>query len=273
MTHHDDRTRDRIALLLADTAGEFETGAAPVAAVVRAGRRRRTRRWAVTAVAAAVLAGGTGTLAATGLPGLARDTASPADTPGAGGRLVYEPTDSTVGFGTHQGVQWSVALQVWQAPRDRSEAVQQMKAMADWGLTPVTSGSPSDLIGRTSYFVKSATGKSADPPEQLDHRVVASDTVADLPRPKGHEIRVLPQPLTGADGPRRLVIGMVATTARQVTCHWKDGSTTVADRAPDNSPLRGTDAVIRSVRGFPTANWFVCVAPGSTAYASAEVTK
>lgn len=29
----------------------------------------------------------------------------------------------------------------------------------------------------------------------------------------------------------------------------------------------------RSVRGFPTANWFACVSPGSAAYESAEVTE
>ncbi|MFF5405311.1 hypothetical protein ACFY8K_20085 [Streptomyces misionensis] len=265
MTDHDDRTRDRIALLLADTAEEFETGAAPVAAVVRAGRRRRNRRWAAGAVAAAVLAGGTGTLAATGLPGVTREAASPARSPWTPGHLVYEPVDTTVGYGTEQGMPWSVGLRVWPAPRDRAEAVRQMKAMADWGLTPVTSGSPSDLIGRTSYFVIRSFGTS-------DRRLVTSDTVARLPRLTGDEIRVFPQPLTDT-GSSRLVVGMVAKTARQVTCHWKDGSTTVADRAPDNTPMRPVDAVIRSVRDFPTANWFTCLSPGSAAYESAEVTK
>ncbi|TWV45538.1 hypothetical protein FRZ03_16265 [Streptomyces misionensis] len=265
MTDHDDRTRDGIATLLADAAEGFETGAAPVAAVVRAGRRRRTRRWAAGAVAAAMLAGGTGTLAATGLPGTAHETASPARSPWTPGHLVYEPVDTTVGYGTQHGVQWAVGLRVWPAPRDRAEAVRQMKAMADWGLTPVTSGSPSDLIGRTSYFVIRSFGTS-------DRRLVTSDTVARLPTLKGDEIRVFPQPLTDGGSPR-LVVGMVAKTARQVTCHWKDGSTTLAERVPDNTAMRPADAVIRSVRDFPTANWFACVSPGSTAYRSAEVTK
>ncbi|MFE9807540.1 hypothetical protein [Streptomyces sp. NPDC005548] len=60
---------------------------------------------------------------------------------------------------------------------------------------------------------------------------------------------------------------------KQVACHWKDGSTTLADRAPDNSAQHNVQAVIRSVDGYPTANWFACVAPASTTYKSAEVTK
>ncbi|TGZ16842.1 hypothetical protein DV517_18150 [Streptomyces sp. S816] len=261
-----DMAQDRIALLLADAAREIETGPAPVAAVVRGGRRRRARRWAVTAVAAAVVAGGT-VGAVRVLP--ERESAAPAHT-GAGRPRVDEPVDSTVGFGTHDGKAWSVALRVWTAPRDRAEAVQQMKAMADWGLVPVTSGSPSDLIGRTSYFVIRQFGS---PKQNGTRLIVSSDTTADLPHPEGTQINALPQPLIAKSGPSRLVIGTVATSARQVTCHWKDGSTTVANLAPDNSALHDVNGVIRSIREFPTANWFVCAAPGKTAYKSAEVTK
>ena len=63
-TNHDmtyDEAHADIALLLADAADEVEVGAAPYQAVVRGGRRRKTRRWAVAAVAAAVIAGSTGT--------------------------------------------------------------------------------------------------------------------------------------------------------------------------------------------------------------------
>ncbi|MER8113648.1 hypothetical protein [Streptomyces sp. NPDC094031] len=270
MTHTDGNghgmAQDRIALLLADAAREIETGPAPVAAVVRGGRRLRARRWAVTAVAAAVVAGGTAG-AVRVLPD--RGSASPADT-GVGGQLVDEPVMSTVGEGTRDGATWNVNAKVWPAPRDRSEAVRQMRAMADWGLTPVTSGSPSDLIGRTSYFIFRGFQKGAGAPA---FGLVASDTVAGLPHPKGTEIHVFTKPLTPGSGTQNLVVGMVATTARQVTCHWKDGSATTAGLAPADTPVRSSDSVIRSVRGFPTANWFVCAAPGKTAYESAEVTE
>ncbi|MEU6462457.1 hypothetical protein [Streptomyces sp. NPDC046976] len=258
--------QDRIALLLADAAQEIETGPAPVAAVVRSGRRRRARRWAATAVAAAVVAGGT-VGAVTVLPD--RESASPAER-GVGGELVDEPVMAAVGSGTRDGANWSVNTQVWPAPRDRSEAVRQMKAMADWGLTPVTSGSPSDLIGRTSYFVYRAFQKGDGKPTL---RMVTSDTVAGLPRPKGTEIHVFLKPLAPDDSTQNLVVGMVARTARQVTCHWKDGSATTADLAPADTPIRPSIAAIRSIEGFPTANWFYCAAPGKTAYKSAEVTK
>lgn len=64
-----DAAQERISSLLAETANEVETGVAPVDAVVRAGRRHRARRRTATAVAAVVLAGTTGTLALTSLPG------------------------------------------------------------------------------------------------------------------------------------------------------------------------------------------------------------
>ncbi|MCX5283915.1 hypothetical protein [Streptomyces sp. NBC_00198] len=52
-----------------------------------------------------------------------------------------------------------------------------------------------------------------------------------------------------------------------------DLDTLIADLAPDNSAQHDVQAVIRSVDGYPTANWFACVAPASTTYKSAEVTK
>ncbi|MFE1883115.1 hypothetical protein ACFW7O_26195, partial [Streptomyces diastatochromogenes] len=64
-----DMSQTDIALLLADAADEVEIGIAPVQAVIRGGRRRRARRWAVATVTALVVAGATGALAVTGLPG------------------------------------------------------------------------------------------------------------------------------------------------------------------------------------------------------------
>ncbi|MFB6749790.1 hypothetical protein ACFCX6_02495 [Streptomyces sp. NPDC056353] len=263
---------ERIAALLADTANGLETGAAPVDAVVRAGRRRRARRRTATAVAAVVLAGTTGTLALTSLPG-GNDRSAPAKPAPADERRVFLPQISTVAHGMTGDARWAVTVQVWSAPRDKAEAVEQTEAMADWGLTPATSGSPSDLVGRTSYFVIRAYGPQNATNDELTTRLVDSGSTSRLPWPKETEVEALPQPLTGKDGPNRLVVGTVPTTAKQVACHWKDGSTTLADRAPDNAPLRPTKAVIRSVRDFPTANWFVCTSPGAAAYESAEVTE
>lgn len=267
-----DAAQERISALLADTANGLETGAAPVDAVVRAGRRHRARRRTAAAVAAVVLAGTTGTLALTSLPG-GNDSSAPAQPAPADGRRVFLPQISQVAFGTSGDVMWGVNVQVWSAPRDKAEAVKQTEAMADWGLAPATSGNPSELVGRTSYFVIRFYGPEGAGNDELTHRLVDSVSTSRLPWPKETEVEALTQPLTGEDGAHRLVIGTVPTTAKQVACHWKDGSTTLADRAPENSPLLSTDAVIRSVRGFPTANWFVCASPGSAAYQSAEVTK
>ncbi|NEB08393.1 hypothetical protein G3I32_05825 [Streptomyces coelicoflavus] len=267
-----DTAQERIAALLADTAHEVETGVAPVDAVVRAGRRRRARRRTVTAVAAVVLAGTTGTLALTSMPG-GNDSSAPAKPAPADERRVFVPQISTVAYGMSGDVRWAVTAQVWPAPHDKAEAVKQTEAMADWGLTPATSGNPADLVGRTSYFVIRAYGPENATNDELTRRLVDSGSTSRLPWPTGTEVEALPQPLTGKDGPDRLVVGTVPTTAKQVACHWKDGSTTLADRAPDNAPLRKTNAVIRSVRGFPTANWFVCASPSSAAYQSAEVTE
>ncbi|MFD6297267.1 hypothetical protein ACFWFU_20900 [Streptomyces sp. NPDC060235] len=254
-----------ISPLLTDIADEFEVGAVPVQAVMRAGGRRRARRRTVTAAAAVVLAGSTGALAMTGLPGTGDDT-SPAKPAPAYERQVDEPRISHVGFGTYDGAKWGVNVQVWPAPRDTTEAARQLKAMNSWGLTPVTTGGPSDLVGRTSYFVLRGYGDTGT-------RLVTFDTVARLPRPKGTEIDAIPQSLTEKGAPLRLVVGTVAKTVKQVACHWKNGSTTLADLAPDNAAQHDVQAVIRSVDGYPTANWFACVAPASTTYKSAEVTK
>lgn len=258
-------TQRGIALLLADTADGLEVGAPPEEAVMRAGRRRRARRRTVGTLAAVALAGSAAALALSGLPGTGDDTA-PAKQPSAEERQVYEPQISHVGFGQYEGAKWGVNVQVWAAPHDQAEAARQLKAMNGWGLTPATTGAAADLVGKTSYFVIRGYGDSRP-------RLVMFDTTPALPRPKGTEIRAVPQPLTEDGGPLRLVVGTVATTAKQVTCHWKDGSTTLADRAPENAAQQDTQGVIRSVHGYPTANWFVCVAPGSTTYKSAEVTK
>lgn len=138
----------------------------------------------------------------TGLPGTG-DSASHAKPAPADERQVDEPQISHVGFGTYGGKQWGVNVQVWAAPRDRTEATRQMEAMNNWGLTPATTGGPSDLVGKTSYFVIRGYGDSSP-------RLVTFDTVGELPRPKGTDIRAVPQPLTEDGDPLRLVVGTVA---------------------------------------------------------------
>ncbi|MFC7994533.1 hypothetical protein ACFUVQ_00135 [Streptomyces rochei] len=191
--------------------------------IVHAGRRRRARRRTAAAIAAVVLAGTTGTLGLTSLPG---ENASgvPAKPAPATERRGFLPQITQAAFGTSGGGTWGVNVQVGSAPNNRAEAVEQTKAMADWGLTPATPGNPSDLIGRTSYFVIRAYGPEGSTGDELTRRLVASDTTNKLPWPQGTAIEAMPQPLTGQDGPHRLVVGTVPTTAKQVACHWQDAA-------------------------------------------------
>ncbi|MGW0880465.1 hypothetical protein [Streptomyces sp. NPDC002671] len=264
-----DMTQTDIALLLADAADEVEIGIAPVQAVMRGGRRRKARRWAVTATTALVLTGTTGALAVTGLPGdgHADRHANVAKPPAsAEARHVYEPQRTELGRGTYQGKEWSVGVQVWGAPRNEAEADRQFDAMAELGLKPADVRKPADLIGKISYFATRGWGDNR--PQQ-----VVFNTVKKFEQFSGTDMESIATRLGyGGETSGRLVIGMVAKTARQVTCHWKDGTTAVAERAYGFS-LRNMGSAIRSVDGFQGANWFVCTAPAGTSYASAEVTK
>ncbi|MBW8796384.1 MAG: hypothetical protein JF597_23135 [Streptomyces sp.] len=256
-----------IALLLADAADEVEIGIAPVQAVLRGGRRRRTRRWAVAAATAvAVLAGSAGaTLAVAGLPGEHRTqvAAHPAS-PEA--RHVYDPQWTTLSRGTYQGREWSANVQVWGAPRNETEADRQFDAMDAMGMKPADVRVPADLIGKISYFA--TRGWEGEHGQQVMFNTVRTPETYAGTDLEAIATRFSSDPASSG----RLVIGIVAKTAQEVTCHWKDGRTGVAH------PLVGFSAhddgnAIRAVDGFPTANWFVCVAPQGTVYQSAEVTK
>ncbi|MDX2596002.1 MULTISPECIES: hypothetical protein [Streptomyces] len=263
-------TPSDIALLLADAADRVEIGTAPVQAVLRGGRRRRARRWAVTAATALVLAGSTGTLAVTGLPGGGRadrgtDVAKPPAS--AAARHVYDPQGTEIARGTYRGKRWTAFVDVWGAPRDEREADRQFDAMAERGIEPAEARRPADLIGKTSYFAMRGWGDT-DRPQQ-----VMFNSVEKFERFRGTDLEAGATRLgTGGESSGRLVIGMVAKTARQVTCHWKDGTTAVAEPAEGFS-AHDTGSAIRTVAGFRGANWFTCVAPEGTSYASAEVTK
>ncbi|MFG3292828.1 hypothetical protein ACGF3G_28985 [Streptomyces sp. NPDC048179] len=255
-----------IALLLADATDAVEIGTAPVQAVLRGGRRRRTRRWAVaTATAVAVLGGSTGvTLAFAGLPGEHHRTQVTAHPASPEARHVYEPQETELSRGTYQGKPWSVTLEVWGAPRDAEEAARQFDLMKAEGRELVVD-TPDALVGKTSFFALYWTGSGR--PQQ-----VLFDSRAKLDDMRGTDLEsgAVPQ---GGTGPDRLVIGKVARTAREVTCTWRDGRTTAVLSGPVNYRHNVPDPAIVPVAGYPAANWFVCVAPQGTSYQTAEVTK
>ncbi|MQY32877.1 hypothetical protein SRB17_08360 [Streptomyces sp. RB17] len=249
-----DMTQTDIAFLLADAADEVEIGIAPVQAVIRGGRRRRARRWAVAAATTLVLTGSTGaTLAVTGLPGGGSGdrTAPVAIRPALPrARQVDEPQRTDLASGLYRGKQWRVELQVWDAPRDRTEAVRQYNAMKRLGLEAAQVHRAADLIGKSSFFVTRAWGEH---PQQQ----VMFNTAETLDRPSGTDLESIATRLGwGPESSGRLVIGEVAQTAGQVKCTWNDGTSTVA------VPRAGVGA---------SSAWFVCVAPEGRHYRSAEV--
>ncbi|QTD98225.1 hypothetical protein [Streptomyces cyanogenus] len=265
-----DMTHADIALLLADAADEVEIGIPPVQAVIRGGRRRKARRWAVAAATALVLAGSTGaTLAFGGLPGerAGRTTPMAPGPASAEERHVYHPQQTELARGTEHGKEWQVWVQVWGAPRDRKEADGQFDAMKRMGLGPSVDKA-ADLVGKTSYFSMRSYGDGLS-------LVVMFDTHKRIDRLSGTDLQSAAVSLdeVSPTAPERLVVGHVAKTAREVTCRWKDGRSTVAPlEGPAPAAHDGT-SLIRPVAGYPGGNWFVCLGPEGTSFKDAEVTK
>ncbi|MEV7191412.1 hypothetical protein AB0N81_06335 [Streptomyces sp. NPDC093510] len=120
---------------LADVADAVETGTVPFEAVLRGGRRRKTRRWVISALAAVTFAGSTGSLALAVVDGKDQTrAASRGDS--VRDRHVYTPqftplTEIRDSSGTRVA---RVELQMWGAPRDDEEARGQKKAMTEAGL-------------------------------------------------------------------------------------------------------------------------------------------
>ncbi|MEV5876720.1 hypothetical protein AB0L75_21290 [Streptomyces sp. NPDC052101] len=248
-----DMAQTDIAFLLADAADEVEIGIAPVQAVIRGGRRRRARRWAVAAATALVLAGSTGaTLAVTGLPGAAdrpSTVAAQPSTPEA--RHVYVPQVTEVAHGSDHGTGWRVVVSVWGAPRDKAEAAAQVAAMRKYGIEKNILPGSRDLVGKTSHYSGLYYG---DAP--LRSLIFGTDKKWE-PLSDGELMSgAVPLAKGNSDGPERLVAGAVATSTRHVMCSWKDGTSTVV--------------VPRRVAGSPV-NWFACAAPRGTSYQNAEV--
>ncbi|MFD3586319.1 hypothetical protein [Streptomyces sp. NPDC058683] len=260
------QTESDIAFLLADAADEVEIGIAPVHAVMRGGRRRRARRWAVVAGAALVIAGTTGAVALAGLPGTGGGQVATQPSPSRSETSPYRPHRTTLASGTEDGKRWHVYVDVWDAPRDRTEAQTQWAAMAQYAETPPPDvRKVSDLVGKTMYFtVRGYGSKSA---RVIEDSVPKGGVLAGTDLELG-AVRLVP----GSDGPERLVIGHVAKTAREVTCFWKDGTSTRLHRVAADGGTGDVQQGIRSAEGFPD-QWFVCLAPKGTAYKEARVTR
>ncbi|MYY84747.1 MULTISPECIES: hypothetical protein [unclassified Streptomyces] len=150
-----------IAHRLADVADEVEIGAAPYQAVLRGGRRRKARRWALGALAAATIVASTGSLALAVVDGRDRtQTASERGT--AQDRHVYTPwytplTEVRDGSGNRSA---RVELQVWGAPRGEREAHGQKVAMMAAGVWDERKTDPVPDFDRPWYaIVVTADGK------------------------------------------------------------------------------------------------------------------
>ncbi|MGW2047027.1 hypothetical protein ACWCPF_17885 [Streptomyces sp. NPDC001858] len=265
-------TQPDIAVLLAEAADEVEIGIAPTQALIRGGRRRRARRWAVATATALVVAGSTGALAAGGLPGGGGERVTPSATqPAVTGTSSSQPTSRvTLWSGTDGGKEWKVTLDVWPAPVDVPDAQALMNAMAEYGEFPTAATTAADLVGKSAYFVRRGAEANGVAWEHVTlHGLTgAGDTLS------GKAMDAFAVPVDpAAEGPDRLVIGHVAKTARQVTCVWKDGTKTEVGRAPSNAVGNGeTGPALRTADGSPYA-WFACLAPQGTEYESAEVTR
>ncbi|WP_328503400.1 hypothetical protein OG828_34735 [Streptomyces sp. NBC_00457] len=271
-TNHD-MTNTDITLLLADAADEVEIGIAPYQAVIRGGRRRRARRWAVVAATALALTGSAGTLAIAGMPGGDRDRGSvvatqpptPTPTPSATEtRSAVVPQETLLAVGTDQGKEWRVAIDVWPAARDKTEAQLQLSAMNE--RYPTGMRQAAELIGKSTYILYRSVG-DGDPILSMEAQFTQDDTMSVA----GIQSGALPL-TNGPDTSQRLVVGQVAPIVQRVTCTWTNGTTTEVHRVPKGYDVNSDDQVIRPVDGMPV-NWFVCLAPEGTEYQEVKVTK
>jgi hypothetical protein len=169
-----------IALLLADAADEVEIGIAPYQAVIRGGRRRRARRWALATATALVIVGTSGGLALAGLRGGDGGEVTPAVTQRATQpstpeeRHVYTPQETTLAAGVEQGETWYVTVDVWGAPRTEAEAAAQLRSMSSHQEEPWDKDNASALVGKITYFVRRSFG-SGDPAFLMGNSVSPQD--------------------------------------------------------------------------------------------------
>ncbi|MFF2994649.1 hypothetical protein ACFVTC_08710 [Streptomyces sp. NPDC057950] len=266
-----DMTQGDIAVLLATAADEVRIGPAPCQALVRGGRRRRARRWALAATAALVVAGSTGTLAVAGATGDDAKRVAPAATrpPASDERHLYAPWSSDLARGTEHGKKWKAVIYVWGAPRDRTEAQHQLDAMTDSGFEKpgVQPPTASGLVGKSAYFVRltldgTTTTRMRGSFEKGDNAFQQSAAMPLATRRTA---------TSGSD--QRLVIGQAPTTAQEVTCTWDDATTTTAYRPSPGTGVGGDfEDLIRPADGSPS-DWFVCVGPEGRTFRTVAVTK
>ncbi|MFF4402473.1 hypothetical protein [Streptomyces sp. NPDC001480] len=258
-----DMTQTDIAFLLADTADSVAIGTAPVEAVMRGGRRRKARRWAVAAATAVMLAGATvTTLAYAGLTGGHGERGAPAATrPAPQTREVGVPEWADLSGGKYEGKAWQVGVQVWPAPHNESEAAAQWDAMGNFGYQPESVTRYTDLIGKTSVSAILADKEGRGKQVLFNKLPPATGMQAGL------------TPLAQVRTPFTLVIGEAAKSAKEITCHWKDGNSSVARRGEETYSIDAPNAALRPAAAYPGANWFVCAAPKGTDFESVEVTK
>ncbi|GAA2520832.1 hypothetical protein [Streptomyces longisporus] len=269
-TNHE-MTNTDIALLLAEAADGVEIGIAPTQAVIRGGRRRRARRWAVAAGAALAIVGTTGTVALAGLPGGGdghRRAQVATHPPTSVAPRLGEPHQTMLARGTEDGKEWEVSVDVWDAPRNATEAQTQLTAMTDYREFPGDIGKASDLIGKSAYFVTRSYGDALK-------SVVIFNTLAKGDRQAGTDLDVGAIGLKPGSMPSRLVIGRIAKTAQQVTCTWKDGTSSVLHRVADSANTYANYVLPQGIRSAEGSSdgWFVCLAPKGTSYDTAKVTK
>ncbi|CAL9369501.1 hypothetical protein SUDANB70_00839 [Streptomyces sp. enrichment culture] len=263
-----DMTQHDIAFLLADATDEVKIGTAPAQALIRGGRRRRARRWAVVATTTLVLAGSTGALALNGLSGDGERKVSSASRPVASAEAVEPHMRTTLASGTDAGVPWRVYIDVWEAPADTAEAKATLAAMAKFGEHPQDVSSPSELVGKVAHFVHRVTGEEARTTE-IGNMVVSEGDVL-----TGGEYGTVSLPLLPGDGTStpRLVFAQVAKTAQEVTCTWKDGTSTKVGRTSADTGANADVPVIHSPEHSPY-DWFAILAPESTELKGIKVTK
>ncbi|MFE9438045.1 hypothetical protein ACFYO2_03360 [Streptomyces sp. NPDC006602] len=264
---HDMTDRD-ITLLLADAADGVEVGIAPTQAMIRGGRRRRARRWAVATAAAVAIVGSTGTMALAGLAGGDGHGGQPAATQPTTrlpDTFEYKPHRTELATGIEGGRDWRVFVDVWDAPRDEAQAQAQLTAMSEYKEWPPDVSTASDLVGKSAYFVNRSYGEES--------AVVMENAVPKGGTQAGTDLDAGAIGLKPGSKDSRLVIGRIAKTAQQVTCYWKDGTSTDLHRVAANTHVDNVlPQGIRSAEGSPDG-WFACLAPEGTAFKSVKVTK
>ncbi|WP_238431959.1 hypothetical protein [Streptomyces cavernae] len=259
-TNHD-MTHGEIALLLAEATEEVEIGTAPYQEVVRGGRRRRARRWAVATAATLVIAGSTGSLALAGAMGgddrrtVATDSENP--TPD----VVDRPRYTTLAVGTDKGRKWEVRISVWEAPLDASEARAQLDAMPLYGSDPKGVRDAEDLVGKSWFFVDLVVDGTVS--------TVVQGPTEPGDTPSGKDMTSYAVPL-GDDGSYRLAICRLPSTAKRAEVTWDNGSTTVVHRNPQGTGMEYDKAAIHPVDGADSS-WFVASAPEGVAFKAARV--